>query len=120
MAKVISILSLVNRFNTEKAKYLNVPVLSRGDLDLLSPQENHLIDCIRRHGYMDSKNMYIDRYSERSFYRIKRNLIARSIHIEALDNIEHRLTGDEIFHNPERMNFQFELAPFLEPYKQAA
>lgn len=120
MSKVISILSLVERFETEKAKYLNVPVLSRGDLDLLSPQENHLIDCIRRHGYVNARNMFIDRYSERTFYRIKRGLAARSIHIEALDNIEHRLSGLEVFHNPERLNFQFELAPFLEPYKQAA
>ena len=120
MGKVISILSLVERFESEKAKFLNVPVLARGDLNLLSPLENHLIDCVRVNGYVNAKNMFIDRYSLRSFYRVKRGLSARSIHLEALENIEYRLQGLNIFHNPERLNFQFELAPFLEPYKKVA
>jgi len=120
MGKVISILSLVGRFQSEKAKYLTVPVLGRGDLNQLSPQENHMIDCVRRHGYINAKNIFVERYSLRTFYRIKRGLTARSIHLEALGNAEYRLTGSEIFHNPEHQDFQFELAPYAEPYRKAA
>lgn len=119
MGKVISILSLVERFNAEKAKFLNVPVLSRGDYDMMSPQENQLIDCVRVNGYTNAKNIFIGRYSTRTFYRIKRGLASRSIYLESMENIENRLTGQDIFVNPERLNFQFELAPFMEPYKLA-
>lgn len=120
MAKIISITSLVERFNSEKAKYLQVPVLSRGDLNLMSPQETQLVDLVRVHGYQNAKNMFISHYSERSFYRNKRGLAGRSIFLESMENIENRLTGKEVFINPERLNFQFELAPFSEPYSKAA
>jgi hypothetical protein len=123
MQKIKLLPRLVERFEIEKEKYINIPVLSRGDLGgayALSPQENQIIDCIRRFGLFDAKNQFINKYSERSWYRNKRSLSARGIHIEALDNLEHRFTGLEIFHNPQHLNFQFELASFSEPYLQAA
>lgn len=125
MKNINSILKLVPRFETEKAKYINVPVLTRGDLDglgafSLAPQESQLIDAIRRYGYIDAKNKFISKYSERSFYRFKRSLVGRGIHLEALDNLEFRFKGIEVFHNPEHLSFQFDLAPYLEPYKMAA
>lgn len=125
MTKINSIVRLLPRYESEKAKYINVPVLSRGDLDglgsfSLSAHESQLVDAVRRYGYIDAKNKFIAKYSERSFYRIKRNLVSRNIHIEALDNIEYRFQGVELFHNPEHLSFQFELAPFLEAYKKAA
>jgi hypothetical protein len=122
MTKIISITSLVERFNNEKTKFINVPVISRGEIDSLSPQEHQLIDCIRVHGFQAGKFNFINRYSERTFYRIRRSLQARSIpiHLEAMENMENRLTGQNVFFNPERHAFQFDLAPFLEPFKKAA
>lgn len=125
MEKITDIRKLVDRFTNEKDKYINVPVLVKGELRgmlALSPMENLIVESVRRHGLQEAKNQYMFRYSERSWYRNKRNLAARNIHLEALDNIEYRYSGLEIFFNPEQLNFQLELAPFQDEieYREAA
>lgn len=125
MEKIKDIPRLLERFETERNKYINIPVLVKGEFTgvlALSPLENMIVDCVRRFGLKEAKNQYLSRYSERSWYRNKRNLASRNIHLEALDNIEYRYTGLEIFHNPEQISFYMELAPFqeIDGFQQAA
>jgi hypothetical protein len=108
---------LCERFELEKAKYTNVTVLIDGDVRL-SAREEQVINLVRRVGLLEAKKGYVQAHSERTWYRIKRELAARSIHLEALDNIEQRSTGPEIFHDRKKIEFQLIPAPYAdeEPY----
>ncbi|QEM68244.1 hypothetical protein FO488_08755 [Geobacter sp. FeAm09] len=117
MDKIKDIPKLVERFDNEKAKYIDIPILVKGEIRgvlALSAHENQIIELVRRFGLKEAKNQYTAHKSERSWYQHKRNLASRNIHLEALDNIEYRYTGLEIFHNPEQLKFQMQLAPFQE------
>lgn len=117
MTTINDIPKLTERFDNEKSKYINIPILVKGEFKgalLLSAIENMIVDSVRRFGLKEAKNQYVARYSERSWYRNKRNLAARNIYLEALDNLEYRLEGADIFINPEMINFQMVLAPFQE------
>lgn len=110
--RIKDIPQLVERFENEKAKYINVPVLEKGDFSF-SPTAYQVIDGIRRHGLAQAKaNFFASGKSERTWYRIKKELQERGIHIEALDNAEYRLHGLDIFINPEQLAFQMQLAAF--------
>lgn len=108
---------LCERFELEKAKYTVVPVLIDGD-PRLSAREEQVINLVRRVGLHEAKKCYLQSHSERTWYRIKRELAARSIHLEALDNIEHRSKGPDIFYDREKVEFQLIPAPYAdeEPY----
>ena len=111
--KINDIPTLVERFETEKAKYMKIPVLVKGDLRL-SAREEQVINLVRRVGFHEAKKDYTQSHSERSWYRIKRELAARSIFLEALDNLEHRFQGNEVLINPEKLEFQLVSSPFQE------
>jgi hypothetical protein len=113
MKKIKDIPLLCGRFEEENDKYMNVPVLVQGDLRL-SAREEQVINLVRRVGYHEAKLIFIQAHSERSWYRIQRELKARSIHLEALDNFEYRTQGLETIINPERLEFQIVIAPYQE------
>ena len=105
------------RFESEKAKYTTVPVLIDGD-PRFSAREEHIINLVRRLGLREAKHSFIQRNSERSWYRVKRELAAKSLYLEALDNIEQRTKGLEILHDQTKLDFQLIPAPYAdqEPY----
>ncbi len=120
--KIDDVINLLDRFNIEKEKYMEVPLLTKGDLCSslgLTAAQHQIIDMVRRYGFKEARNQYIQLKSLRSWQRNKSELSAKHIHLEALDNREYRSMTD-IFHNPEVLNFQLELAPFQDEFKKAA
>lgn len=111
--KIMDIPILLNRFEEEKKKYLIRELLEKGE-PCLSAQQERAVTFVRRFGVKEAKIRFIEQNSERTWYRIKRELASKSIYLEALDNIEFRLEGRDIFHNPEALDFQLVLAPFQE------
>ena len=109
---------LCERFESEKAKYTNVPVLIDGDPRFSSAREEQVINLVRRLGLLKAKLFFIQNHSERSWYRVKRELAAKSLYLEALDNIDLRTKGLEILHDRKKLDFQLIPAPYAdqEPY----
>lgn len=104
---------LKERFESEAAKFMNIPVLIQGD-SRLNAREEQVINLVRRVGYQEAKNIFISKHSRPTWYRIQQDLKKQSIHLEALDNIEYRFKGTEMFINPEALHFQLVVAPFQE------
>ncbi|CAH2032099.1 hypothetical protein [Trichlorobacter ammonificans] len=123
MATIHMIPKLVERFNQEKNKYINIPLIARGEVQgefALSPSEYFIIELVRVHGLKRAKEVYLLKKSERSWYHHQRQLAGRGIHLSALDNSKYRYSEEERFINPEQKDYQLELAPFQEDYLQMA
>lgn len=120
MGKLIHLYHLVPRFKLEVDSFLTVPVIESNILDSLSAQQRSLISYVQDNGYVVGRDKYISKYSKTSFYRIKQSLLAYSINLDALENINVRSSLAELAAKSEKIDFQLVLAPSYEPYLKAA
>jgi hypothetical protein len=85
-----SIPVLLERFETEKQKYLTVKNIREGNVTL-SSTEYKIVDLCKRYGYQGAKEQYMLERSEQAWFKHRRNLIAKSVYLEAIINVDWRL-----------------------------
>lgn len=121
MCKIIDITRLVDRFETELDKVFNVPLITNEQLSTMTLQERSLVSLIQDFGYSSGKSAFLNQYSPRYFYKLKKSLLGRGIDLDNLDNIKNRASvKDLVTQSQDANSFSFSPARFYEPYLLAA
>jgi len=89
VVQIYDIEKLRERFEQEAIKYTTVQKLK--ETSAFTGTEYRLIDYCKRHGYNGAKAEFLKLYTEQHFYRVKRGLMSKGVHLECIDNSEWRL-----------------------------
>jgi len=121
MCKIIDITRLVSRFESELDKVFNVPVITNDQLASMSLQERSLVSLVQDFGYQGGKNVFLQHYSPRYFYKLKKSLLSRGIDLDNLENMKNRASINDLVRHSEQANaFTFEPSASFEPFLKAA
>lgn len=89
VCQVYDIEKLRDRFEAEKKKYTTVQRIKEG-LDFTNA-EYKVIDLCKRYGYNGAKAEFLKGASIQYFYKVKRSLMTKCVHLECIDNTEWRM-----------------------------
>ena len=121
MCKLINILDLVPRFYAEKEKFFNVPLITNDQLSTMTLQERSLVSLVQDFGYQSGKAQFLNHYSARYFYKLKKSLLARGIDLDSLENMKNRAAVKDLVTISQDANaFIFEQSAFYEPFLDRA
>lgn len=89
------IIKLEERFHDESIKWLSIRNLKEC-LDNLSVNEYFLIDRCKRVGFKQARLEFVEKFTERTFYRTKVALKAKNIFVDFLENQDFRKEITEV------------------------
>lgn len=120
MCKIIDITKLLDRFNTEIDKVFNVPLITDDKLATITLQERSLVSLVQDFGYNGGKSAFLQNYSTRYFYKIKKSLLSRGIDLDNIENLKNRASVKDLATLSEQAQFRFDHAHYYEPFLSRA